>query len=151
MTERTGDTTMTTVAALQEPTSGSRMPSLVDALVPVLALMVTLIGAFLLFGDDAARGANQIALLTCALIAGAIAVKNNVPWTSLHHAALEGVASGLGAIFILLAVGSLIGTWALSGTIVAMVYYGLDILSPNYFYASAALLCSIVAICIGSS
>jgi hypothetical protein len=40
-------------------------------------------------------------------------------------------------IFILFAVGALIGTWALSGTLVAMVYYGLQLLSPNYFYATA--------------
>src|SRR5207342_769645 len=59
--------------------------------------------------------------------------------------------SGLSAIFILLAVGALIGTWALSGTIVAMVYYGLELLSPNYFYASTALICAVVALGIGSS
>jgi NhaC family Na+:H+ antiporter len=61
------------------------------------------------------------------------------------------VAAGLSAIFILLAVGALIGTWALSGTIVAMIYYGMEIINPHYFYASAALLCAIVSFCIGSS
>ena len=61
-------------------------------------------------------------LLTCGLIAIAVAIKNRMPWDVLRTAALEGVASGLGAIFILLAVGALIGTWAMRGTIVAMVY-----------------------------
>jgi NhaC family Na+:H+ antiporter len=64
---------------------------------------------------------------------------------------IDGVATGIGAIGILLAVGALIGTWALSGTIVAMVYYGLEILNPNYFYATAALICAAVAFSIGSS
>ena len=52
-------------------------------------------------------------------------------------AASDSVTTGIGAIFILLAVGALIGTWALSGTLVAMVYYGLQLLSPNYFYVTA--------------
>src|SRR4029077_10177373 len=54
-------------------------------------------------------------------------------------------------IFILLAVGSLIGTWAMSGTLVAMVYYGLKLLSPNYFYMTTALICGVVSASIGSS
>ena len=57
----------------------------------------------------------------------------------------------MGAIFILFAVGSLIGTWALSGTLVAMVYYGLEILSPNYFYMTALVICAVVSAGIGSS
>ena len=61
---------------------------------------------------------------------------------ALREAAVASVGSGVGAIFILLAVGSLIGTWAMSGTLVAMVYYGLQLLSPNYFYMTAAIICA---------
>jgi hypothetical protein len=43
-------------------------------------------------------------------------------------------------MFILLAVGSLIGTWAMSGTLIAMVYYGLHLLHPNYFHLTAAVM-----------
>ncbi|WP_297971626.1 Na+/H+ antiporter NhaC family protein, partial [uncultured Amaricoccus sp.] len=50
-----------------------------------------------------------------------------------------------------LAVGALIGTWALSGTLMAMVYYGLKLLDPNYFYMSACLIAAFVAVSIGSS
>ena len=34
-------------------------------------------------------------------------------------------------MFILLAVGALIGTWCLSGTIPTLVYYGIKLLSPG--------------------
>jgi NhaC family Na+:H+ antiporter len=61
------------------------------------------------------------------------------------------VSSGIGAIFILLAVGSLIGTWALSGTLIGMVYYGLELLSPNYFYLTTCAICAVVSFSIGSS
>jgi Na+:H+ antiporter, NhaC family len=69
----------------------------------------------------------------------------------LREAAVASVGTGIGAIFILLAVGSLIGTWALSGTLVAMVYYGLQLLNPNYFYVTATVLCAVISASIGSS
>ena len=80
-----------------------------------------------------------------------IAYKNGMPWNDIRQAVVDGIAIGLPAIMILLAVGALIGTWALSGTINSMVYYGLKLLSPAYFYATTALVCAIVAFSIGSS
>ena len=64
---------------------------------------------------------------------------------------VDGIASALAAIFILFAVGALIGTWAMSGALLAMVYYALGVLSPTYFYLSACAVCALVAVCIGSS
>src|SRR5690606_37103643 len=61
------------------------------------------------------------------------------------------MASITSAIFILLAVGALIGTWNLSGTIPTLVYYGIQILSPGWFYAASALICGAIALSIGSS
>ncbi|MGF6702118.1 Na+/H+ antiporter NhaC [Paraburkholderia sp. MM5496-R1] len=55
------------------------------------------------------------------------------------------------ARLILFAFGALIGTWALSGTIVAMVYYGLKLLSPDYFYVTAAGICAVISFAIGTS
>src|SRR5512138_2786787 len=126
-----------------------RKPSLVDALIPAVALIGLLALSFILFGDTASSGPNQIALLLCGIIAAGIAYKNGMKWEGIRQAAIDGVASGLAAIMILLAVGALIGTWALSGTIVAMVYYGLQILSPNFFYATTALICAVVGFSIG--
>src|SRR5215468_12331588 len=39
----------------------------------------------------------------------------------------------------------------MSGTLGAMVYYGLQLLSPNYFYMTACLICAIISASIGSS
>jgi Na+:H+ antiporter, NhaC family len=128
-----------------------RKPSLLDALIPAFALIGLLSLSFILFGDKASSGPNQVALLFCGIIAAAIAYKNGMAWGGIRQAAVDGVTTGLTAIMILLAVGALIGTWALSGTIVAMVYYGLQILSPNYFYATTVLICAVIGVSIGSS
>jgi len=114
-------------------------------------LIVSLSASYYLFHDKAAYGPNQVALLLCGAVAAAIGYKNGLAWENIRQAVINGVGTGIGAIGILLAVGALIGTWALSGTIVAMVYYGLQILNPNYFYATSALICAAIAFSIGSS
>jgi NhaC family Na+:H+ antiporter len=129
----------------------AREPSIFDSLLPIVALIALLSLSYYLFHDQASYGPNQVALIFCAIIAAGIAYKNGLPWEGVRRALIDGVATGIGAIGILLAVGALIGTWALSGTIVAMVYYGLQILSPHYFYATSALICAAVAFSIGSS
>jgi NhaC family Na+:H+ antiporter len=126
-------------------------PSLVDALIPLLALIFLLSLSYILFGDRASAGPNQIALLFCGIIAAGIAYKNGMSWDGIRQAVTDGMATGLPAIMILLAVGALIGTWAMCGTIMSMVYYGLHILSPNFFYASTALICAVIGFSIGSS
>ncbi|QVQ28872.1 Na+/H+ antiporter NhaC family protein [Achromobacter deleyi] len=125
--------------------------TLVEALIPVFSLIFLIALSFYLFGDAAAAGPTQIALVVSSLIAVVIAWRRGHSLGSLHAAAIESVSSGIGAIFILLAVGSLIGTWALSGTLMAMVYYGMQLLSPAYFYVTAAAICAVVSFCIGSS
>ena len=44
----------------------------------------------------------------------------------------KGIANTTPAIIILLLIGSLAGTWLISGIIPAMIYYGLQILDPNF-------------------
>jgi len=125
--------------------------TLVEALIPVASLIVLISLAYFLFGDASASGPTQVALVVATMIAVFIAWRRGHSFAALHAAAVESVSSGIGAIFILLAVGALIGTWAMSGTLIAMVYYGMQLLSPAYFYATAALICAIVSFCIGSS
>jgi NhaC family Na+:H+ antiporter len=96
-------------------------------------------------------GPNQVALTLAATLAAGLAWKNGHAWDNVRKAVVDGIASALPAIFILFAVGALIGTWAMSGTLVAMVYYALGVLSPSYFYLSACAVCALVAVSIGSS
>ncbi len=124
---------------------------LAAALLPVVALVCLLGLSFFLFGDGAASGPNQVALVFCSILAITVAWRHGHSIDDLRDAAVGSVMAGLPAIFILLAVGALIGTWALSGTLVAMVYFGLKLLSPDYFYPTACLICLVVAVSIGSS
>ncbi|MGF6598573.1 Na+/H+ antiporter NhaC [Paraburkholderia sp. GAS448] len=125
--------------------------TMIEALIPVAGLIVLVGLSYYLFGDAGAGGPNQVALVVATMIAVFIGWGRGHSLASLGEAASASVTTGIGAIFILFAVGALVGTWALSGTIVAMVYYGLQLLSPNYFYVTAAAICGIVSFSIGSS
>ncbi|MGV0599834.1 Na+/H+ antiporter NhaC family protein, partial [Mycolicibacterium pulveris] len=128
-----------------------RAPSLSDALIPLIALAVLIGSAIALFGIDALDGPVQVALVLCCAVAALIALKNGHPWTQVQEAGQGALSSITSALFILLAVGALIGTWTLSGTIPTLVYYGIQVLSPGYFYVATAVICGVVAMSIGSS
>lgn len=129
----------------------TRQPSLTDALIPLFSLIILLALAVFYFGDDSSSGPNQIALMLCAGIATLVALKNGHQREAIEQAIVKGIGLTTGAILILLAVGSLIGTWLLAGTVPTMIYYGLQILSPDLFYFSCCIICALVALCIGSS
>lgn len=128
-----------------------RPPSLADALIPIIALAVLIAGSLALFGLDALDGPLQVALILCCAIVTLILFKNGYRWDDVEEASRGALSSITSALFILLAVGALIGTWNLSGTIPTLVYYGIQVLSPGYFYVAAALVCGIIAMSIGSS
>src|SRR5665811_2188859 len=62
-----------------------------------------------------------------------------------------GITLALKACLILLAVGALIGSWMLAGTAPTVIYFGLGILEPSWFYPATLIICALVAISIGSS
>ncbi len=122
-----------------------------EAAIPIAALIVLVGLSFFLFGDAGAKGPNQVALVIAAMIGLWTGRRAGYTLDELRDAAIASVGTGISAIFILFAVGALTGAWAMSGTLMAMVYYGLQILSPNYFYMTTAIICGIVAFSIGSS
>ena len=128
-----------------------REPSLADAVIPLVALAVLIGGSLALFGLDALDGPIQVALVVCVMVVALIAMKNGHSWQAVEKAGQGALASITSAVFILLAVGALIGVWNLSGTIPTLVYYGIQALSPSWYYAASALICGAIAMSIGSS
>src|SRR5262252_8715915 len=128
-----------------------REPSLFDSILPLIVLVALIGGAIALFGLDALDGPIPAALMVCAMVAALIILKNGHPWEEIQRSSQRALSSITTAIFILLAVGALIGTWCLSGTIPTLVYFGLKILSPGWYYAATTLICGVIAMSIGSS
>jgi NhaC family Na+:H+ antiporter len=104
-----------------------------------------------LFDGDSTGGPFQIALIVCALFAAAIGRKNGHDLRDLGKHAVDGISSAMGAIFILLAVGALIGTWSMAGTTATLTYYGVKLINPAWFYLACAIICGLISLSIGSS
>lgn len=128
-----------------------REPSFLDVLVPIVVLIASIAGAVSLFGLNAINGPVQVGLLLSTMVAAIIILKNGHPWEAINAAGGRAISSIVSAIFILLAVGALIGTWNLSGTIPTLVHYGIQLLQPGWFYLASALICAVVSLGIGSS
>ncbi|WP_347840882.1 Na+/H+ antiporter NhaC [uncultured Draconibacterium sp.] len=127
-----------------------REATLFMALLPILILIALLTFNVLLF-DDTLSGANQIALMLAAAIAGLVAYRLGYGWDSVRKKIVATIGSAMPSILILLLIGSLAGTWLISGVVPAMIYYGLDIISPKLFLFTAVVVSAIVSVATGSS
>ena len=128
-----------------------REPGLITALIPITFLIVLLSINVSIFGDDSLSGSNQIILMLSAAVAATIGIKLGYNWNEIQQGIVNSIHTAMPSILILFVIGSLAGTWLLSGIVPAMVYYGLEIMNPKIFLFAACIVCSIVSLATGSS
>tara|TARA_R110002073_G_scaffold313380_2_gene485255 strand:+ start:20077 stop:21543 length:1467 start_codon:yes stop_codon:yes gene_type:complete len=126
--------------------------SLTEAFIPVVILM-----GFLAYNIFAADGemfgeySNHYILLIGGLVSAFVGFYNRVSIIRMFLEIWENWRSIMVPLFILLLVGALAGTWLISGVIPAMVYYGLQVLSPAIFLPASVIIAAIISIATGSS
>lgn len=128
-----------------------RTPSMLASLF-VLAVMAGLIlFSVLYFGDEVSAGPLQISLTLATLVALGVAYHYGHRGALISEAIRHTLGSALGAIFILLAIGAVIASLYLAGTVAAFVYYGVAVLQPKYFHITVFVLSSVLSVLTGSS
>ena len=70
---------------------------------------------------------------------------------ALEEAMLSMMSKALLPSMIVLVVGAMIGAWLISGTVPTLIYYGIQSISPGYFFATALIFCTIVSVSTGTS
>ena len=123
-----------------------------EAMIPVFILM-GLLAYNIFYADGAWFGdySNQYILLIGGLAAAAVGFYNKVSFGRMIAEVWENWKSVFVPILILLLVGALAGSWLVSGIIPAMVYYGLQVLSPEIFLPASVIIAAIISIATGSS
>ena len=125
----------------------------IEALIPVVILMAML--AYNIFFVESQEWfgtyTNQIILLLGGAVAAIVGLFNKVSVKPMIKEIWENLQSVFVPIMILFLVGALAGTWLVSGVIPAMVYYGLQVLSPAIFLPASVIICAIISIATGSS
>ena len=125
--------------------------SLIQALLPIMFLIILLAANVYIWGDATLDGSNQLALLTAGALAAAIGGHLGYSWTEMREQIVKTIDSAMPAIIILLLIGALSGTWLISGVVPALIYYGLDILHPKIFLFAAVVISGVVSLATGSS
>lgn len=122
------------------------------ALSPLLILMLLLwFNVGYVYGDDALSGSNQVILLLSALVAGTIGVINGTKSQDIFDKIKANVKDTSNAIYILILIGGLAGTWLVGGIVPAMIYYGLELINATFFLPTAVVIAALVSLSTGSS
>ncbi|MGF1724214.1 Na+/H+ antiporter NhaC [Photobacterium nomapromontoriensis] len=121
-------------------------PSAGLALLPIVAMLCFLVIGYGMYGLPI-----ESLLLSSAIVAAGVAWKLGYSWDDIQEAIVERLAKTLPTVFILVLVGGLIGSWMVGGTIPMLVYYGLQIISPEYLVLTAFLVTCLVSLCTGTS
>ena len=126
--------------------------SLFDSVLPIFFLILLLfLNVYIFYGDSALEGSNQFILLTGAFLAILVGVKNKININSIFNSISKNIESIGTPILILLLVGSLAGSWLLSGIIPSMIYYGFKIINASFFLPSCIVICALTSFATGSS
>jgi NhaC family Na+:H+ antiporter len=124
-----------------------------EALIPVIILMGMLAYNIFFVDNQEWFGSytNQIILLLGGIVSAIVGFFNKVSLGLMLREIWENLRSVFVPIMILFLVGALAGTWLVSGVIPAMVYYGLQVLSPEIFLPASVIIAAVISIATGSS
>jgi NhaC family Na+:H+ antiporter len=127
--------------------------NLLESLIPVVILMCLLAYNIFFVEGQEWFGAytNQYILIMGGIVAAVVGFFNKVSFATMVTEVWENWKSVFVPIMILFLVGALAGTWLVSGIIPAMVYYGLQVLSPEIFLPASVVIAAIISIATGSS
>ena len=119
----------------------------------LIVAMIPLIFMFLLFGIGyGIYGIRPpVLLITAAFMTGCLGLFLRFKWKEMERGIVDSIHKAMPAILIMLCVGVLIGSWIASGTIPMVIYYGLKLISPQYFLVTACFVCTITSLATGTS
>lgn len=123
-----------------------RKPTFLEAFTPIVAMLV-----ILTYGKGVMGYATEPLLLLVAGIAAFIAFRVGVTWDEIMEEVCLKIAKGMPAILILVSVGALVGTWMAAGTIPLMIYYGVQLVDPQWMLVTSFLITAVVSVVTGTS
>ncbi|MCO4157143.1 Na+/H+ antiporter NhaC [Citrobacter amalonaticus] len=123
-----------------------QQPSFFWSLFPMIVMLAAISIGYFIFNI---RAEPMILLGTAA--ASFVAMAHGYTWDDILKSICTKISEALPVILIVASIGFLIGAWMVSGTIPMMIYYGLKIINPQYFYISAFFLGALISVCTGTS
>lgn len=116
------------------------------AILPILSVIV-----FGLLSVLNWKAGMNIPIMSGIIMAGIVGKARGIKWQRLQGSLVDGVARALPALFIMITIGAIIGSWIQGGVIPTLIYYSLKIISPTIFIPTACFVTAIVAVSTGTS
>lgn len=130
--------------------SNNKIPLSVT-LIPIVIVVTLLTLNTIILKNDSLNGSSQLILFIGGVVAVIIGKIYNIDFILPFNAIKNNLISVKISVIILLLVGALSASWMLSGIIPAMVYYGMQLLSADFFLPACLIICCIVSLSTGSS
>ena len=125
----------------------SKGPSFGISILIIAFLFVFLFGQVIIVGEPDIH----LTLVFAITFASILLMRTGTDWSLIQEGILHGAEIATIPMLILMLIGMLISALIASGTIPALIYYGLQIINPSMFLLTTALICSIGSISTGSS
>ncbi|MFW3591826.1 Na+/H+ antiporter NhaC [Staphylococcus caprae] len=123
-----------------------RKPTFLESISTIIVMVIVVVIGFIFFNIPI-----QVLLLISSAYASFIAYRVGLGWEDLEEGISKRLNTAMPAIFIILAVGVIVGSWMFSGTVPALIYYGLKFLNPSYFLVSAFIISAITSVATGTA
>lgn len=129
-----------------------RFPHPLIAVIPVILLVIMITVSVGFFGANAMNGANQISMLLSAAVCVTLSMTiYRTPWATVENGIRKTIGDTIVPILILLLIGMISGTWMISGVVPTLIYYGIQIISPQFYLVCSCLICAVISVMTGSS
>lgn len=140
----------------QDPGHSGRAPvqvSLLKAALPVLLLIALIVYGMIITPQFLGQESWPLEFIFLAAALGTILLLFlwKIPFDRIQESIQDRTRTALPAIYMLMVIGVLIGTWSASGTIPMLVHYGMQIIDPSWLYLVAFLLTSLFSLLTGTS
>ncbi|HDY6591946.1 TPA: Na+/H+ antiporter NhaC [Staphylococcus aureus] len=123
-----------------------RKPTFLESISTMIVMVIVVVTGFVFFDIPI-----QVLLIIASAYATWIAKRVGLTWQDLEKGIAELLNTAMPAILIILAVGIIVGSWMFSGTVPALIYYGLDLLNPSYFLISAFFISAVTSVATGTA
>lgn len=124
----------------------TRKPTFLESISTMIVMVIFVVTGFVFFDIPI-----QVLLIIASAYATWIAKRVGLTWQDLEKGIAERLNTAMPAILIILAVGIIVGSWMFSGTVPALIYYGLDLLNPSYFLISAFFISAVTSVATGTA
>ncbi len=126
---------------------GTRLPTFSEAMIPVVFMILVLS-----IGMGVLGWPTGVCLLLAAACAGILAVTRlGYTWEAIEKFIVDKIAAVMPPVLIVIFVGFMVATWSYAGTLPMMVYYGMEIIKPEYLFVIAFILNAILSYVSGAS